>query len=415
MTQSVAEGTLWAINNLWADCSNVALGETVCLPNQCTTYAMSSTDDCWSVSTNNNISYAAFLNYNPTINSDCSNLPPNGSVVCVTSPAGTYTPVFVPGTNQTAIGVYTDSAVPAPGPSAFGTTPNCGVWYQVQIADFCSRISISAQVSLDLFLLINPSIDAACDNLVPGLWYCTHPTFFWNETSSGNTTSPSTTLPAPAPTQSGTTKSCFAWHVIVSGDSCALLQETLGVTMTQLVAWNTGLEANCSNLILGDAYCVSGPPLASTTVTTSTGSKTSVSSTTSISSKASTTSKISTTSKTSTSSAPSSTTSSCGETYTVVSGDFCSEIWAKFDLTQAQFMALNPKLDANCDLQVGQVLCVSASAPVVCKKTYTVVSGDFCSKIWTANGLTQAQFLALNPNLDANCDLTVGEVLCIAD
>ena len=66
----------------------------------------------------------------------------------------------------------------------------------------------------------------------------------------------------------------------------------------------------------------------------------------------------------------------CADIYTVVSGDYCSEIETKLGITAAQLQSLNPWLDANCgtaiicidlradpdprrvDLQVGQNLCV---------------------------------------------------------
>lgn len=73
--------------------------------NTCEVIFMSPNDTCWTVSSNYKISYPAFLNYNPTINTDCSNLLPSGSVVCVTSLDGAYTPGFLPGANQTSVGV----------------------------------------------------------------------------------------------------------------------------------------------------------------------------------------------------------------------------------------------------------------------------------------------------------------------
>jgi chitinase len=97
----------------------------------------------------------------------------------------------------------------------------------------------------------------------------------------------------------------------------------------------------------------------------------------------------------------------CFKTYTVVNGDYCSKVWTSFGLSEAQFRALNPFLKDDCDLDIGQVLCVAGpnpgttpmsspppshptttSAPTTCGKTYTVVSGDYCSKICDTNGLT---------------------------
>jgi LysM repeat protein len=91
---------------------------------------------------------------------------------------------------------------------------------------------------------------------VPDLWYCVHPTYNWNVTTSdggGGTTPSSTTLPLPGPTPTGTTTKCYKWHIITSGETCALLQSSIGVSMAQLMAWNPDLHADCGNLLLDDA------------------------------------------------------------------------------------------------------------------------------------------------------------------
>ena len=111
-------------------------------------------------------------------------------------------------------------------------------------------------------------------------------------------------------------------------------------------------------------------------------------------------------------------------------------------------MALNPSVGSDCLIIAGEYYCAqgvadpssssisisvassttvtpttstttsSSRAPTTttglpCAKSYTVVPGDYCYKIWTDNGLTEAQLRALNPSLNANCDLAVGQVLCV--
>lgn len=264
IANSVAQGTLWAINNLTPDCSLMAVGESLCLPKQCDVYTLEPTDSCWSVALANSIGFSSLLGYNPTINSDCSNLNTTGPIICISNPQGDYYPPPITTGSSNGQGQYASYAVPAPGPVPFGTTTQCGGYYQVQVADICERISLSAGVSVDLFESINPSIDSSCSNLVSGLWYCVLPVVGWNTTSTGNSTTSSTTEAAPAPTPPGTTGNCFSWHVVVSGDTCSLLQQTLGITMAQLILWNPNLAADCSNLILGEAYCVAGPSGSST-------------------------------------------------------------------------------------------------------------------------------------------------------
>lgn len=432
VAKSVAEDTLASINDLGSGCNllQIANGTTrdLCLPQTCETVQTQVEDGCWSLADRHGLTFAQFIAYNPAINLDCTNLRPNGTVVCVSSPDGTFVPGELPASNSSWTGgEYADVVVEAPGPVPFGTTSNCGFYYLAQIADTCTRISLAARVSVDLFRAINPSIDEDCTNLVPDLWYCAHPIEEWDYDEDGNppgqgpstTTSSSATVAPPAPTPPGSSNGCFRWHVVVPDDTCALLQNTLGVTFAQLRAWNPDIDADCNNLMLGIAYCVRGPPLATTTTPSTRTSSSSVSST------------RTSTSATTTSSPP---TSSCAQTYTVASGDWCSKIWEQFSLSETQFRALNPALNANCDLDIGQVLCVRGpvSPPTTtstttppptqtgdsgtgsCGQTYTVVSGDWCSKIWDQFNLSEAQFRALNPTVNANCDLDIGQVVCVA-
>ena len=46
--------------------------------------------------------------------------------------------------------------------------------------------------------------------------------------------------------------------MIQSGDYCALIESEFDITMAQLQLWNPDLLSDCSNLMLGEAYCVNG-------------------------------------------------------------------------------------------------------------------------------------------------------------
>ena len=64
------------------------------------------------------------------------------------------------------------------------------------------------------------------------------------------------------------------------------------------------------------------------------------------------------------------------------------------------------------DIEVGEAYCVAGGGGP-CAKIYTVQSGDYCYAITQSQGVTQAQLNALNPWIDSNCDLAVGENLCV--
>lgn len=61
-------------------------------------------------------------------------------------------------------------------------------------------------------------------------------------------------------------------------------------------------------------------------------------------------------------------------------------------------------------MQIGQTVCI-APAPT-CTKTVTVKTGDTCYTIWTANGLTQSEFEALNPGVNCNALQASGSWTC---
>jgi LysM repeat protein len=98
--------------------------------------------------------------------------------------------------------------------------------------DYCELVAVNQTVGLDLFLAMNPQVDAACTNLLAGAYYCVLPTQDWN------TTATSTVVPAPTATPPGTTEDCYEWYVIQSGDYCAKVQDQFGISFEQLQGWN---------------------------------------------------------------------------------------------------------------------------------------------------------------------------------
>ncbi|CZR65826.1 uncharacterized protein PAC_15726 [Phialocephala subalpina] len=125
---------------------------------------------------------------------------------------------------------------------------------------------------------------------------------------------------------------------------------------------------------------------------------------------------------------PSGTITNCGLYYTVEAGDDCSFVSEKFGLTFSDFINLNPSIDSACpNLILGDDYCriqrhyhqstrninfeVLSNGYILCRSSkcnssgnytilltwYTVVSGDSCSDVAAAYGLTLAEFIALTP------------------
>ena len=181
----------------------------------------------------------------------------------------------IAGATVTQTAVYAATTVARPSPVASGTTKDCGKYYVVQYVsrsspyvsssvsyelpltntlqgDTCQLVALNQTIALGLFEAINPAINADCTNLELGFNYCVIPTADWNTTVS------STIASAPTTTPSGTTAACYEYYTIVSGDYCGKVEDLFSITFGQLQYWNPSLLSDCSNLALGEAYCVNG-------------------------------------------------------------------------------------------------------------------------------------------------------------
>ncbi|KAL4904227.1 hypothetical protein BDW74DRAFT_155322 [Aspergillus multicolor] len=251
-TNHVSTGSLITLNSLRLDCTNLLLGQTLCLPPECDDYVVQSGDTCIDIAAKfPDVSYQQIVAWNPTINPYCTNLLVDQNI-CVGPPGGIANFTTVPGATATQTGLYATETATRSSPVAEGTTTRCGKYYLVQPGDYCEIVALNQTVSLDLFLAMNPQIDSSCSNLLSGFSYCVQPTRDFNTT----TTSP--VIPAPTSTPPGTTTECYEWYIIQSGDYCAKVTDQFGITFAQFQAWNPAVADDCSNLLLDVAYCVNG-------------------------------------------------------------------------------------------------------------------------------------------------------------
>ncbi|KAF7378494.1 hypothetical protein MSAN_00276800 [Mycena sanguinolenta] len=370
-------------------------------------YTVVSGDGCTSIQQKFGLSAAQFAALNPELTSTCTNLG-LGEAYCVR-----------------AIGQIS-AAVPT---NAVAGTDNedCAKYDTVISGDSCSAIETRNGISDSLFRALNPEINAACTNIQLGSAYCVAavPTFSFSTTSSSST---------PTNVASGTdTKDCAKYDTVISGDTCPVIEARNGISDALFRALNPEINAACSNIILGEEYCVAAVPSFSLSSTSAAATPTNVATGTDTKINAACTNIIlgeaycvaalpgvsitSTSTTTAPTGAPtnvaSGTWTNCTSYYTVVSGDNCNLIETRNSLSFTDFLKWNPEVNTACtNIGLGAAYCI-AGTPKTCQKIYTVVSNDFCSEIESANGLTAAQFTALNPWLDANCDLQVGQVVCV--
>ncbi|KAM5541623.1 hypothetical protein V8D89_004813 [Ganoderma adspersum] len=402
-----------------------------------------------------------FCALNPNVNSDCSNLlagfeycvavfgnaTSTTSLVVMTTGASIISIIagdFLVGTGTVvATGNMTVTPVTGSLPTTFTPTPtpeptiapgtigedSCLQYYTTQPGDTCLGIEAIFTLTDDEFRTWNPEIDANCANIQVGLAYCVFGPYvpytasitLPPTSSAPTTTTSSTTSAPPAPTNvaNGTiTTGCTAYYTVqsgdtcttidttfliradrfprmeprskftMSGDTCSVMETQYGITFDQIRQWNPEVDASCANIQPGFGYCVAGR---------------------------------------------------CTAYYTVQSGDSCDVIDTQFNITLTQFLTWNPEINSQCsNILAGVQYCVagpssgggttttttSAAAPTGsgtitpgqgCKQYYTVVSGDNCSVLESEFGITLAQFINWNPEINSQCtNLELGVQYCIS-
>ena len=128
------------------------------------------------------------------------------------------------------------------------------------------------------------------------------------------------------PTPFGTTSRCGKYYQVQSGDYCQLLALNFSIPYDLFRQINPSVNANCTNLIPGDYYCVK--PIYNWNATAS--------------------ATVSSSFVTPPAATPPGTTAQCYKYYKVVSSDTCSGIEQQFGLTFAVFQGWNPSLKSDC-------------------------------------------------------------------
>ncbi|KZZ91305.1 carbohydrate-binding module family 50 protein [Ascosphaera apis ARSEF 7405] len=192
---------------------------------------------------------------------------------------------------------------------------------------------------------------------------------------------------------------CAKSVTIHSGDSCWAIASANGISLEQLLSYNSGINQGCTNLIAGNSICVAVSGDKPTTTTT----------------------------ECSTTATPTATPTpgKCEKTATVNPGDSCWAIASANGISLEDLISLNPEVNSGCtNLVVGQKLCLAKgnSAPSKpptgdgkCKKTYTIKGGDSCWSIANANGISLEQLTSWNSGIDSGCtNLYAGDSICVS-
>ncbi|KAL4769216.1 hypothetical protein BDW60DRAFT_195675 [Aspergillus nidulans var. acristatus] len=136
-------------------------------------------------------------------------------------------------------------------PTQPGVPSNCDKFHLVASGDQCDTIEAKYGISDAQFKAWNPSIDSSCSNLWLDYYVCVHV-----PGATTTSSSPQPTPTGPQPQMPGIVSNCRAFYKVKSGDSCYTIDSAAGITLAQFRAWNTQIDATCSNLWVDYYVCI---------------------------------------------------------------------------------------------------------------------------------------------------------------
>ncbi|KAE9378484.1 carbohydrate-binding module family 50 protein [Stipitochalara longipes BDJ] len=349
--------------------------------------------------------------------------------------------------------------VPPPGPAPPLTPTDCSAWVLITAGLTCAQIEATNNLTPAQFLALNPISGSSCV-LLTGFAYClaeggagstinsasisstssssvlatvSSTTFVTSTSSKPSTTSSqlatSTTsgnvVVTPSPIQTGMVTSCNSFHLVASGDTCAVVAANAGISLSNFLAWNPAVGTDCSLLFLDFWVCtgiIGGTTTTSSQVTT-TSSGNGITTPTPFQPGMITT---------------------CNTFHLVVSGDTCFDIANTAGIALTDFISWNPGVGSDCStLFLADFVCIGLiggstktttseattttsgngiTTPTPfqpgmitsCKTFHLVVSGDTCFDIANAAGVSLATFESWNPGVGSTCaTLFLGFFVCI--
>ncbi|KAG5637273.1 hypothetical protein H0H81_005167 [Sphagnurus paluster] len=282
-------------------------------------YTIKSGDGCFDVASANGITLDKLYSNNPNLAGACNIYP--GQTLCVAgAPTSTST-----------------STTPSP------TSTQCTRKTTVLVGDDCDTISARA-VSMHTHVApqLNPTINAACTNLIGGTAICT-------DSALNN---------------------CGSVYAVKGTEGgCAGIATALKITLAQLLSLNPNVNAQCTNIYVGEMLCTS--QRAAGTPSTA-----------------------------------------CSRKYSLVSGDTCTVAAGKNSLTNAQLLALNPGLSCNSMVPDTQI-CSFSPATSICPKLVQTNLGDSCFSLAQNVSMALEEWQSINVGLSCN-PLPLNYLVCSA-
>ncbi|KAJ3363536.1 hypothetical protein GGF31_000946 [Allomyces arbusculus] len=377
-------------------------------------YTVVAGDYCWAIANSNGLDVATLQSLNPGLNCDALQL---GQVLCVSKSVVTPTPTLTPTTppavpcskqytvvtgdycwaiaNSNGLDVAAlQSLNPGLNCDALQLgqvlcVAGCTTKYTVSAGDSCWSIADTFGIDTVALSTLNPGL--ACDKLQVGQVVCVS-VKPGGTTTRTRTTATSTTTAAPTSTTRPQVPACSKTIAVTTGGSCYDIWTKAGITESDLLALNPGL--NCKALQVGQSVCVaSSVGTCSSWYTSNAGDTCDSIADAKLIPRADFQTK------------------NPHLRYVIKAGDLCYQIQALNQLTDSDFAALNPTV--NCtQLQPGQRVCLR-SKDTGCSRWVLSKAADTCLRIAADQGLELDDLAYINPHLDCRSKLPVGSQVCV--
>ncbi|KAJ1323118.1 peptidoglycan DL-endopeptidase LytF [Microdochium nivale] len=167
-------------------------------------------------------------------------------------------------TTSTTLKPTTTTTGPAPSnsPAMPDIPSNCDRFHKIVSGDNCDALGTKYGISFTQIRSWNPEVNDKCTNLWLDYYVCVHVTGAATTTAKPPTTTTQNppggqpTNSGPQPQMPGIVSNCKKYHLVKEGEGCWAIYTNAGISFDQFRAYNTQIDAQCSNMWKDVYVCV---------------------------------------------------------------------------------------------------------------------------------------------------------------
>ncbi|GJC97762.1 lysM domain-containing protein [Colletotrichum higginsianum] len=239
-----------------------------------------------------------------------------------TSTTSTQTPSTVIQPLTTTTTTAPRNGITTPTPTQATIVDNCDALYFVIAGDHYEAIASKHGITVAQFQAWDPSIGVTCTGLWANAYACVSVVgHTLSNPLPATTTTAGNSIATPTPIQPNMVGNCDLFYKVKSGDTCAIVASSNGITVQQITTWNPSVKSDCTALWLDYYICTSIVGHTPTTPGNGIQTPTPIQSGITI---------------------------SCKSFHFVTSGQTYQVITTRYGITQADFFKWNPAVKADC-------------------------------------------------------------------